>query len=135
MDVSTGSGELFPPVPNDRIISYEGLAIYYKVLIYISFVLLLLGGCSGKSNAPTSSQSKAMSTPAAAAPANATGPFASKLAHGVIDQTRNAKEFRIRRSLWGVQSLIDDYQKHGYDTSRLEARKNKLEQQLKNLLG
>ncbi len=67
--------------------------------------------------------------------ADASGPIPSKLGHGVIDQTRNVKEFRIRRSLWGVRSLIKDYKKHGYDTSKLEARKAELEQQLKDLLG
>lgn len=63
------------------------------------------------------------------------GPAPSKLAHGVIDQTQNEKEFKLRRSLWGVQTLIDDYKKHGYDTSRLETRKAELQQQLQDLLG
>jgi len=58
----------------------------------------------------------------------------SKLASGVIDHTRDAKEFELRRSLWGVESRIEMYKASGYDTAELQAERTKLITELRALL-
>lgn len=51
------------------------------------------------------------------------------------DHSQDVKEFRLRHSLAGVERMIEQYKKDGYDTSDLEARKADLEKQLSNLSG
>jgi hypothetical protein len=51
----------------------------------------------------------------------------------VIDQTKAEAEFRVKQTLAGVESLIEDIKAAGGDTSDLEAQKKELEGQLKSL--
>ena len=52
----------------------------------------------------------------------------------VIDQTQAEKEFKIKRELWGVEDMIEDYKQHDYPTADLEKRKAELEQELNALM-
>jgi hypothetical protein len=54
---------------------------------------------------------------------------------GGIDHARDIKEFELKRSLSGVESLIEDLKAKGADTSELEAQKKDLEQKLAEVQG
>ncbi len=58
----------------------------------------------------------------------------SEFASGVIDHSQDEKEFELRKSLYGVESLIEHYEKEGYDTAELEEQKAQLEAELDALL-
>lgn len=51
----------------------------------------------------------------------------------VIDHSRDEAEFRIKQSLAGVESLIEDIKAAGGDVSGLEAQKAELENELQSL--
>jgi hypothetical protein len=51
----------------------------------------------------------------------------------VIDHSKDEQEFRIKKSLAGVESLIEDVKAAGGDVSDLEAQKADLEKQLESL--
>lgn len=104
---------------------------------FLSIAILtaaLIAGCSDDKSAPAGTGAAA---PPAAAPAVIDVPpmAESDFASGVIDHARDEKEFELRRSIWGVESLIEHYRNEGYDTSELEAQKAALAGKLKALLG
>lgn len=55
---------------------------------------------------------------------------AAATAPGGIDHAQDIREFDLKRSLSGVESLIEDLEAKGADTSDLETKKKELEQQL-----
>jgi len=52
-----------------------------------------------------------------------------------VDQGKDVKEFRLRSHLAGLERMIDQYKKDGYDTSELESEKAQVEKDLSNLSG
>lgn len=50
-----------------------------------------------------------------------------------VDQSKDVKEFRLRSHLAGLERMIDQYKKDGYDASELESEKAQVEQDLTNL--
>ena len=52
----------------------------------------------------------------------------------IVDHTKDEKEFILKRELWGVEAMIEDYKQHGYDTADYEKRKAELEKELNNLM-
>ena len=52
-----------------------------------------------------------------------------------LDHTRDLKEFELRRSLFGVESLIEIHKQQKLDTKELEAQKADLVKQIKDLIS
>lgn len=106
-----------------------------KYVIVAGIAALLGAGCSGDKGAPAPATGEQATAGAAAPAMEAAPPVAeSALGSGVIDHTRDAKEFELRRSLWGVESMIELYQQNGHDTADLQAQRSKLIADLKALL-
>lgn len=53
----------------------------------------------------------------------------------VVDHTMDEIEFELKRSLGGVKRMIEQYKEDGFDTAELEAQKEKLEKELKELVS
>lgn len=53
----------------------------------------------------------------------------------VVDHTLDEAEFELRRSINGLERIIESYKEQGVDTSEAEAEKSKLEKQLQELLA
>jgi hypothetical protein len=105
-----------------------------KYLIAVSLGAMAAAGCSQDKGAPAAPGGGA-DTGAASAAAEQAPPMAeSVLRTGVIDHSRDVKEFELRRSLWGVEDLIAQYKQNGHDTRELEAQRAKLIADLKALL-
>jgi len=102
-----------------------------NILLIIGFIGFGLAGCS--SDTDSSAPAATAKAPAASAPASM--PAASEMGGGVIDHSRDEKEFALRRSLSGVGRMIDQYKKDGHDAAALEAQKAELEASLSALLG
>lgn len=102
-----------------------------KYLLAVGFAALVGAGCSGDKGAPA----PAAGAGAGAAATEEAPPMAeSVLRTGTIDHTRDAKEFELRRSLWGAEDLIAQYEQAGHDTAELKALRSKLIADLKALL-
>jgi hypothetical protein len=52
-----------------------------------------------------------------------------------VDHTRDIKEFQLRRSLFGVESLIENNKQKGIDTKELESQRDDLVKQIKDLIS
>ena len=52
-----------------------------------------------------------------------------------LDHTRDLKEFELRRSLFGVESLIEINKQQKLDTKELESQKTDLVKQIKELIS
>lgn len=52
-----------------------------------------------------------------------------------IDHTRDIKEFQLRRSLFGVESLIENNKQLKLDTKELESQRDDLVKQIKKLIS
>lgn len=102
-------------------------------LLVVGLTALLGSGCSGDKGAPAPATGAA-AKPAAAAVEEIPPMAESVLRTGTIDHTRDAKEFELRRSLWGVDTMIEDYEKNGHETAELRAQRSKLIGELKALL-
>lgn len=54
----------------------------------------------------------------------------------VVDHSKDVKEFELRRSIAGKESLIEHYKENGWDTAELEKElqelQNKLEEEVSN---
>jgi hypothetical protein len=103
-----------------------------KLLIIIAFSGMALAACSG---GDSGSGAPATAPAAAAAPAPAAMPSAAEFASGVIDHSRDEKEFELRRTLGGVDRMIEQYKADGYDTTDLQSQKAELEASLSQLLN
>lgn len=53
----------------------------------------------------------------------------------VIDHSKDEREFEIRKTLNGVEAMLEDARANGWDTAELEQQKTELEQQLAQLTG
>lgn len=96
-----------------------------SLICLIAILLFGLGACSKEE-----SQESAMApAPAASSPAPA-GSMAKAESGKTIDHTRDLKEFRIRKSLAGVEALIEDYKAAGRSTDDLEAQRDELQKKL-----
>lgn len=51
-----------------------------------------------------------------------------------VDHTKDEMEFNLKRSLWGVESMLEDYKQKGLDTAELEQQKAELEKELSTLM-
>ena len=96
-----------------------------RIIIAIAVTFFVLSAC-GKGNGSGDQTGGSMDE----APAQSA---ASSAGMTVVDHTKDEQEFKIKRELWGVESMIEDYKQHGYDTSSLEQRKAELEQELNAL--
>ena len=96
-----------------------------RTIIAVFVMCFILSGCdkgqdtSGSmEKAPSQSSQKSMSS-------------GSNMA---IDHSADEKEFNLKRSLWGVEAMIEDYKANGYDTADLEKQKADLEKELKAMM-
>lgn len=85
---------------------------------------LLLAGCGGQEESSTGTAGDTSQATSAAAGAKSAGG---------IDHDRDIKEFELKRSLSGVEDLIEDYKAKGLDVGELEKRKAELAKQLEAL--
>ena len=51
----------------------------------------------------------------------------------VVDHTMDEIEFELKRSINGLERMIEHYKKEGFDYSELEKKKKELEKELENL--
>jgi len=51
----------------------------------------------------------------------------------VVDHTMDEMEFELKRSINGLERMIEQYKEEGFDYSDLEKKKKELEKELKNL--
>lgn len=99
----------------------------YPSLVSIMMFAATLSGC-GEQQSTGTQPSDAASTSGAAATNTASAPVTGS---GGIDHTRDIMEFELKRSLSGVESLIEELKAKGADISEeLEAKKKDLEQKL-----
>ena len=105
-----------------------------RQILFAILAAAAVGACSdNKAPAPESRQEAAADT---AASGSGVPPMAeSALGSGVIDHSRDAVEFELRRSIWGLDSLIEHYEKQGYETAELEQQRRELIEQLQQHLG
>lgn len=98
--------------------------------------MALLGGCGddGGGSAPAPAPTAAPAEAAAAAPASARSADPGYEVK-VIDHARDEVEFGIRRSLGGVEAMLEDAKANGWDTAELEQQKARLEKELQELLS
>ena len=102
-----------------------------SLICLIAILPFIVGACS-KETGQEGSQTMA---PKASSPAPAKQAAATAASGRVIDHAKDAKEFRIRRSLAGVESLIEDYKAAGHSTDKLEAQREKLQKKLAEITG
>jgi len=100
----------------------------YTSLVSIVMFAATLSGC-GEQQSTSTEPSDAGSTSGAAATDTA-ATSAPVTGSGGIDHAQDIKEFELKRSLSGVESLIEDFKAKGADISELEAQKKDLEQKL-----
>lgn len=94
--------------------------------------LTVVGGCSkeeaGQQAAPESRMTESAGAPMSTREGGGTGDFP------VIDHSQDEKEFELRKSLSGVESLIQDLEAQGEEVSdELRQRRAELEKQLQQL--
>lgn len=94
-------------------------------IIITAFIMCFIVSACGKGKEPEGKVSGAMEE----APAQVMQDSDSS-GMKVVDHTKDEKEFKIKRELWGVEDMIEDYKQHGYPTADLEKRKAELEQEL-----
>lgn len=92
----------------------------YMSLVSVMIFAATLSGCGEQKDTGTEASDTA-STAATSAPATGSGG---------VDHMQDIKEFELKRSLSGVESLIEDFKAKGADVSELEAQKKDLEQKL-----
>ncbi|MGH8657719.1 MAG: hypothetical protein ACREV4_04335 [Gammaproteobacteria bacterium] len=100
----------------------------YTSLVSVLMFAATLSGC-GEQRSTSTEPSDAGSTSSAATTDTAVN-SAPVTGSGSIDHARDIKEFELKRSLSGVESLIEDFKAKGADISDLEAQKKDLEQEL-----
>jgi hypothetical protein len=110
-----------------------------RILLASLLLGFLVAGCQksqeggeskgmGMESGGKSMESESMGVPSSAHGKTVDGTF-------YPDHAQDLKEFRLRSSLSGVERMIEQYKKDGYDTSDLESRKAELENQLSNMTG
>jgi hypothetical protein len=121
-----------------------------KKLLFILCVSTLLAACGGDDQDKSQGkvQEKAQDATAkveATAPAPTIKSSAPPVTNATVakevdgsmfvDHTRDIKEFQLRRSLFGVESLIENNKQQGVDTKELESQKDDLVKQIKDLIS
>lgn len=112
-------------------------------VLFVSILLCFLVSACGKGQESAQqktgmkSGSTAMSTNEGGTGAMAPPSGNGKTVDGTYypDHSKDIQEFNVRSSLAGVERMIEQYKKDGYDTSELENQKTKLEQELKQITG
>lgn len=51
----------------------------------------------------------------------------------VVDHTMDEMEFKLKRSINGLERMIEQYKEEGFDFSEMEKKKKELEKELENL--
>ena len=98
-------------------------------LILFSIIALTLSACGDDKAASTATKEAA---PAAESPMVEV----SDDEYGrTVDHARDAAEFELRRSIGGLDRMIEQYTADGYATDELEAQKAELSASLDGLLG
>ncbi len=99
----------------------------YMALVSIVMFAATLSGCGEGDSTGTGPSDP---DTASSAPTDTAAPSALTTGSGGIDHAQDIKEFELKRSLSGVESLIEDLKAKGADISELEAKKKALEQEL-----
>jgi hypothetical protein len=98
-------------------------------LILLSIIAFAVSACGDDKAASTATKEAA---PAVEAPMVA----ASDDEYGrTVDHARDAAEFELRRSIGGLDRMIEQYTADGHASDELEAQKAKLSAKLDGLLG
>lgn len=107
-----------------------------RVLITSILLCFLVSACGKGQEAPKSKE-MGMEQPSSEAMPMAPPEGNGMTVEGTYypDHSKDLQEFQIRSSLSGVERMIDQYNKNGYDTSELESQKAELEKKLADLTG
>ena len=98
-------------------------------LTMLAIIALALSACGDDKAASTASGEAA---PAAdSSMSDSSAPMAS----GMIDHSRDAVEFELRRSIGGLDRMIEQYTADGHATDELEAQKAELSASLDALMS
>lgn len=95
-------------------------------LTLLAIVALFLSACGDDKASSSVTAPKADSSMA-----KSSAPMAS----GMIDHSRDAAEFELRRSIGGLDRMIEQYTADGYAIDELEAQKAELSASLDSLLS
>ncbi len=99
-------------------------------LVLMGLLSLALASCGGdKSEEKVTKEAMPAATPAPMAKA------AGNEVSGVIDHSRDEIEFRLRRSLAGVERMIEQYTADGYATAELEKSKAQISSELEKFMS
>ncbi len=99
----------------------------YISLVSIVMFAATLSGCGEQDSTGTEPSD---TDTASSAPTDTPATSALVTGSGGIDHAQDIKEFELKRSLSGVESLIEDLRAKGADIGELEAKKKDLEQEL-----
>ncbi len=100
-------------------------------LVLLAIIAFAVSACGNDDKADVSATTEA-SAPAAPA---MTDSMATDDEAVIIDHSRDAAEFELRRSIGGLDRMIEQYTADGYATDELEAQKAELSASLDSLLG
>lgn len=113
-----------------------------RYLFIMMCIAVFITGCGDDENKSRSKSTSAMTT---TSPADSSsdqssiplGPGVSKMINGIsiVDHSRDEKEFELRRSIGGIESMIKGYKEQGLDTAELEKQLAELRKQLMNLIS
>ena len=99
-------------------------------LLFVGLLTFVLASCSGdKSEEKVSKE---------AMPAESSAPMekaAEVEISGTIDHSRDEMEFMLRRSLAGVDRMIEQYTADGYETADLEESKAQISSELDKFMS
>lgn len=105
-----------------------------KNFLIVVFATLFLTACGGDEDEQGKPEKKAAAPATQKEMQSATG-GKQKEEMMVVDHTMDEIEFELKRSLGGVERMIEQYKEEGIDTAELEARKKELEKKLKELVS
>lgn len=106
-----------------------------KHILIIVVATFILAACGGDEQG-TSEKKAATSAPQKTMQSSDNAADGKKMDEMmIVDHSMDEIEFEIRRSLNGVKRMIEQYKEEGFDTAELEAKKEKLEKELKDLLS
>ena len=107
------------------------------IIMCVAAFLAACGDDEGKPKSTADSGAKSAQAAPESAPAVPVSPGVSKTIDGIsiVDHTRDEKEFEIRRSIGGVESMIKSYKEQGQDTAELEAKLEGLKKELQALVS
>ena len=106
-----------------------------RVLITAVFVCFLVSACGKGQETPKTGDMGMTSGSEAMTMESAPGNGMTVDGTFYPDHSKDLQEFHLRSSLSGVERMLEQYQKDGYDTTELESQKAELEKQLADLAG